>query len=172
MKISTPFSDEKGLTLLELVMAFAILLLVLGISYNFYVYAARSSAVASNQANLQQNVRLARTLIENEIKLAGYIKLGEEPSETENCRSIYLENDKIMIQYENEDTKDLLAGLSGDMAMDLLFTVSGDSFIEMMVGAGEGAEFYDITSKVMILKRNIDNNYGVSANRIYYSYSD
>ena len=107
MKISTPFS-EKGLTLLELVMAFAILLLVLGVSYTFYVYAARSSAVTSSQASLQQNVRLARTLIENEIKFAEYIKVGES-SETENYRCIYLENDKIMIQYENEDTKNFWA---------------------------------------------------------------
>ena len=57
------------------------------------------------------------------------------------------------------------------MAMDLSFTVSEDFFIEMMVAAGDGAKTFDITAKVLILKRNIDNNDGDSGNRIYYSYS-
>jgi len=169
VKFSSLFCNEKGLTLMELVMAFAILLLVLGVSYTFYVYAARSSAVAASQANLQQNVRLARTLIENEIKFADYIKVGEEPPERENCRSIYLEDGKIMIQYENGTVKELLGGLSDDMAMDLLFTVSGNSFIETMVAARDGTNTFEITAKVLILKRSIDNKDKDSADRIYYA---
>ena len=160
--------DQNGLTIVELVIAFAILLMVLGVSYTFYTYAVRSSAVASRQLDLQQNVRLAKTLIENEIKLSGYIKVGE-PADPENYHKIYLENDKIMVRYKGETAKDLLGGLSDNMAMDLAFKVCGDAFIELMVAADDGVNNFDITSQVLILKRNIDNDDGDSDNQIYFS---
>ncbi|MEW5922016.1 MAG: prepilin-type N-terminal cleavage/methylation domain-containing protein [Bacillota bacterium] len=160
--------DEKGLTLVELVIASVILLLVLGMSYSFYAYSARSSAVASRQSDMQQNVRLAKTLIENKIRLAGYVKVGTPAVPANHCR-IYLDNGKIMIHYQGETAKDLLGGLSGNIIMDLSFTVTGDAFIEVMVGASDGVNNYDISAEVLILKRNIDNVVGDSDSQLYYS---
>jgi len=168
MKQLRLLQDKTGLTIIELLIASAILLMVLAVSYTFYSYAARSSAGASRQSDMQQNVRLAKALIEDEIKIASYVKVGE-PADPENYHKIFLENDKIMIRHQGETEEDLLRGLSDNIAMDLSFTVCGDSFIEIMVAAGDGENNYDITSEVLILKRNIDNADGDSDSEIYYS---
>jgi len=166
--------NKKGFTLIELLISLAILLIVLSVGYSFYFYVVRSFDVASKQSNVQQNVRLAKNIIENQVRYASYIKIGDAPADSSKYNQrIYVNNNKIM-HYVDGENKDILNGLSDGVNMHLLFIkLSNDSpflWIEVK-GDINGDQEYSISSEILILGINNEKFLGTDGQEIYFYYS-
>ncbi len=64
--------QEKGFTLIELLIVIAIGSVVTGSSYIFFTSQSKSVAIQMKQADIQQNLRAAMFILEQEIKKIGY----------------------------------------------------------------------------------------------------
>lgn len=71
------FYDNKGITLIELLVAIAIMSMVLAIGYNMYYYGTKSFTGGTTQAHLQQNARLVDEYFKKELRNVGDIKIDE-----------------------------------------------------------------------------------------------
>jgi len=171
LKILRFINNKKGFTLIELLITLVILLLVIGMSYSFYYYVVRSFDIASKQSEVQQNVRLAKNIIENEVRLATYIKIGSEPTEEYNQR-IYVSDGQIKHYVEGQGTNNLLSIPSGSVDLQLSFIKTAPSLLEIKVeGDINGEHNYDITSELLVLNGNghIDGDEGTE---VYFLTSD
>ena len=148
---------KKGFTVIELLIALTILLIVIVLGYSFNFYVTRSFDIATKQSEVQQNVRLAKNMIENyyqvrfsEIKLLNAV---EEPEE--DYQIIYVDDNGI-IKYQKygDEPKDLLlADLNSGINMQLTFTKDAynDSLLGIKVaGDIDGDYSYYIDSKILI----------------------
>jgi len=127
--------DTRGITLIELILASAILLLVLAVSYPFYSYTTRSIDIATKQREVQQNVLLAKELIEKRIRLSSCLTLLKNapasPGE-KNCegfiktQELYVtESGKLMHSTEGGNQEELLGSVAEDTNYTLTFEKSG-----------------------------------------------
>ena len=66
-------SGQHGMTLMELLVAMALGAILLLTLTQFYSHARRTYTMQSEQARLQENARLALTLISREVRMAGYL---------------------------------------------------------------------------------------------------
>ncbi|WP_449240719.1 prepilin-type N-terminal cleavage/methylation domain-containing protein [Desulfoscipio gibsoniae] len=170
-------TSNNGLTMIELLIALAILLIVLSVSYSFYFYFTRSFDFAARQSNVQQNVRLAKTIIEKEIRHASYIKIGDAPEDSNKYnQKIYIADNKI-IHYVDGKNKDILDGLSNGINMRLSFKKISDNspFLWIKVeGDINGDQEYSISSELLILgieNENFLGNVGKESQEIYFYHS-
>lgn len=66
-------TGQRGMTLMELLVAMALGAVLLLTLTQFYSHARRAYTLQSEQARLQENARLALTLIGREVRMAGYL---------------------------------------------------------------------------------------------------
>lgn len=64
--------SQQGITLLELLIAMVLALIVLGAIYDVYAVQARSHSGEKATRTIQQNLRAAMTILQQEVRLAGY----------------------------------------------------------------------------------------------------
>ncbi|MEG6522549.1 PilW family protein [Desulfotomaculum sp. 1211_IL3151] len=167
MRTFTYVDNKKGVTIIELMITLAMILIVIGLSYLFYFYVVRSFEISSTQSAVQENVRLAKNLIDKEIRRASYIKIEEPPDDVNKYNHHIMTADGKI----KKDTNYLLGNLSEGVEMGLLFTKTSDSFIEVTVtGSIDGDYEYSITSEVLALGGNIDNSINDSGDEIYFKY--
>jgi prepilin-type N-terminal cleavage/methylation domain-containing protein len=73
-----PEACQRGLTLIELVVALAIGLIVIGAVYRTFSSQQRTYTVQEQVAEAQQNARAAMTILMRDLRMAGYGKPGGE----------------------------------------------------------------------------------------------
>jgi len=69
--------DNKGLTLLELMVAIAVSSIVMGTVYTFYTYQTRSYNTQQLTVDMQEDLRVALELMQGDLRLAGTDRSGE-----------------------------------------------------------------------------------------------
>lgn len=69
--------DHQGLTLIELIIALAILLLVLSVVFNFFIFGVKSFDVAERRSEIQLDVRLASDFITTRLRNATSLSLTD-----------------------------------------------------------------------------------------------
>jgi len=69
--------NKKGFTLVELMIAIALLGIVMTLGYSYYYYGTRSFSVGESQATVQQEVRTASRTITSEIRNATRVSSSE-----------------------------------------------------------------------------------------------
>jgi type IV pilus assembly protein PilW len=69
--------DNKGLTLLELMVAIAVSSIVMGTVYTFYTYQTRSYNTQQLTVDMQEGLRVALELMQGDLRLAGSDRSGE-----------------------------------------------------------------------------------------------
>lgn len=72
--------NSRGFTLLELLLALAIFMVVVGAIYSTYLSQQQSYIVQEQVAGVQQNLRAGMFIMERELRLAGYASSLEKPN--------------------------------------------------------------------------------------------
>lgn len=73
MKLRHPsLLSQQGITLLELLIAMVLALIVVGAIYDAYAVQARSHSSQNVTRTIQQNLRAAMTILQQEVRMAGY----------------------------------------------------------------------------------------------------
>jgi prepilin-type N-terminal cleavage/methylation domain-containing protein len=85
-------NSEKGFTLVELLIAVALIGLVLSLAFLLYAYGLGSFDTGAAQADIQQKARLVDTLFKKELRNAGALTLAPAGLEAEYDGFFYLES--------------------------------------------------------------------------------
>ncbi len=95
-----PNMDIKGLTIIELIVSLTILLLVLGLGYNFYYFLTQSYIKTEARWIGQREIRKAADFINAELKNTYSLKVtnNNNPTGVEGVYYIYLNNGNIMLK--------------------------------------------------------------------------
>ena len=72
----SPENNERGFTIIELVVGLAISLILLGVAVKIFLVQQRSYSVQEQLSEMQQNIRSAMDMIVRETKMAGYNPAG------------------------------------------------------------------------------------------------
>ncbi|MCR3921442.1 MAG: hypothetical protein NUK65_02860 [Firmicutes bacterium] len=99
---------EKGLTVVELVIALALLGMVLGLGYMFYAFGTTTFAAGETQSNVQQSVRIAANMISNEVRYAETAEildsLAEDTFPDDDYTYIYGDGHALLLHQQGEVT--------------------------------------------------------------------
>ncbi len=155
MKLFMIIKQNRGLTIIELLIALVILIIVISLGYMFNFYVVRSFEIASNQSSVQQNVRIAKSIIENNVRYSEVELLDALPGGREEKYQIIYVDDNGFIKHVDEDgnVSDLLGTISSGINMQLSFENKGNSFLWINVqGDIDGSYVYNIGSEILIQK--------------------
>jgi type IV pilus assembly protein PilW len=76
LRLSSCENNERGFTIIELVVGLAIGLILLGVAVKIFLVQQRSYSVQEQLSEMQQNIRAAMDMIVRETKMAGYNPTG------------------------------------------------------------------------------------------------
>ncbi len=76
LRLSSCENNERGFTIVELVVGLAIGLILLGVAVKIFLVQQRSYSVQEQLSEMQQNIRSAMDMIVRETKMAGYNPTG------------------------------------------------------------------------------------------------
>jgi len=152
--------DQKGFTLVELMVALSLLLLVLGLGYTIFGFTVTTFARSETKANLQQNMRLAAQYIENDVRYAYGVEILDaiDPDSltvTENDMYIYINSDGKLEIRSADDTFILSDTFIGDTDFLLQFTKEGDNLLGIDVG--NTADEKKIITRIKVLNISEDD---------------
>jgi len=143
-------SGEAGFTLLELLIAMALSLVVLGAAFSAFTYQDKAYRNQGQVTEMQQNLRAAADLIAQDLRMAGYgVPAGAVGSYV--TWVAMTADPEITDGGAGPDTLSIAAAFDtgGSLAVD---TLTGTT--AFVVGAGEGANFNPVDRRAFFLGRN------------------
>lgn len=69
---------KKGITLVELIISISILIIVIAVGYLIFSYCNKIYGFGTKQYNIQANIRLANSYIDNQLKYSSYILINTD----------------------------------------------------------------------------------------------
>jgi type II secretory pathway pseudopilin PulG len=141
---------EGGFTLVELLIAMALSMVVLGAAFSAFTYQDKSYRGQAQVTEMQQNLRAAADLIAQDLQMAGYgLPSGSVGS---YVTWVAMASDpEITDGGAGPDTLSIAAAFEtgGSLAVDALAGAT-----TLVVGAGEGANFNAVDRRAFFLGRN------------------
>ena len=95
--------NEKGMTLIELLIAFVIFAIVSAGSYRLFVSQSRAYAVQDQVVEIQQNIRTAMEIILRDVRMTGYDS-DRTTSKINIINPLTAGDHSIAVNYEYDDT--------------------------------------------------------------------
>lgn len=95
--------NARGITLIELLIAFVIFTVVSGASYRLFVAQGRAYVVQDQVGEIQQNIRAGMELLLRDVRMAGYDS-GSPTSQITINNPVIPDVEKITVSYEYDDT--------------------------------------------------------------------
>ncbi len=98
-----PIFNKKGITLIELLVAFVICAIVVGGIYRVFVAQTRAYTVQDQVVEVQQNIRTAMEVVLRDLRMAGY----DDDSLTSKINintPVDPEDHEVTVNYEYDDT--------------------------------------------------------------------
>ncbi|MFY9426829.1 MAG: hypothetical protein GX054_00810 [Clostridiales bacterium] len=141
----------KGLTLVETVMALALLGIVLVSVFTFYFFATNTYTVAQKKSNVQHDVLFAAEFVSNELRTAMAIDLSmyekiNQGNEAYNC-SIGLKDGYIEYHYKGKSKP-----LTNSNIIEFNLALNKDSnLLEFNIIGEEDGKQYSIYSSITLL---------------------
>ncbi|SMP48802.1 prepilin-type N-terminal cleavage/methylation domain-containing protein [Anoxynatronum buryatiense] len=169
-------NNRSGITLIELIIAIAIALMVLTVSFSVFSFGNSTFRQGVNQYDIQSDIRLASDYIQNQVRYATFIKLIDTPTFNE-----FLEFDegdpaellaiKQKLEYiyfdENNRLNHVIFNSSNDtysqMKFRSSFTLPGSSIIPdqhmliVQVDADDRDANYQLNSKINLPNMQLAN---------------
>jgi type IV pilus assembly protein PilW len=100
---SATIKNQKGITLIELVVAFVIFAVVSAASYRLFVSQSRAYAVQDQVVEIQQNIRSGMEIMLRDVRMAGFD--NDNPSSKIDINAPLVPGDhSITVDYECDDT--------------------------------------------------------------------
>ena len=166
--------NNKGVTLIELILTITLVLVAVVLMYSFFTFMLRSNSLTKQQSEIQENVILSKTFIDEKIRNAIALAIsntGEDPPLANWSESIYRDavDGRGVIYIESEgEVIPLLAGLAEGFSMDLTFTKTENMFIRVSVGCiTEDGYEYSIDTEIYLLGLEAYQSVGESGDRIF-----
>lgn len=151
MAIRKNLRSQRGVTLVELIVALAILGFVLAAVYSFYYFGERSFAVGSEQSNLQRDLRLAADFITREVRHAVELDLIPVPASFAAGYSyIFLENSAVVHVHNGVKT-----AKTGPVVTGLSFGLerlrhNDRNVLQFTVRGRSGNQQYELSTRVFL----------------------
>lgn len=121
-KIINKLRNNRGISIIELLIACSLLVIVLGVGYNFYYYANQTFNFGLEQANLQNDTRIAVETISNELRYAENI--SDSAFASYPYKRLYRDSDNTIKIDSYEDGVPLTTiSLRGDTIKNLKFSL-------------------------------------------------
>ena len=162
--------DQRGITLLETIIAMGIMSFAMVLFYILYVTGAQSVAKGEKRFSVQQNTRYVAGVITREVRHATSVGTSTPPSTVYyTIRRDTSSNCLIIDTYDNGGTTSRVVGKYID---DLSFSkvdISGKPGLSFTVYGNDGSydSDYDITSQLLLM--NIRSLSSFTGDTIYYT---
>lgn len=122
-KIINKLRNNRGISIIELLVACSLLVIVLGVGYNFYYYANQTFNFGLEQANLQNDTRIAVETISNELRYAENISDSAFASEITTYKHLYRDSDNTIKIDSYEKGVPTTISLRGNTINNLKFSL-------------------------------------------------
>lgn len=167
--------NNKGVTLIELLIVLAIMGIVFQVIYSIFFIGNKSFNTSKNKGFAQQDVRIASTYIINEIRTAKEISTDPIDILEGKYYAFTLKNGKLCKEtFNNDDSSEQILSLSSNLSKLEFNYIEGNrqGIINIIVAAEEGQkgkdeQIYEVNFDVLL--ENIPNyNKEINQNIIYY----
>lgn len=151
--------NKKGITLVELLIVFALISMILSIAYSLNIFGIKSFSKASSQANVQENVRLAVDFITKEARYAtqleilDYVETIPEKAQIDKDEYYILLKDHS-IEYRYKDHSRIIANFIEDLSFFKNQTV--DKILNFEIKGNDQEQKYDLNSQVLAINLSKD----------------
>ncbi|WP_040378404.1 PilW family protein [Dethiobacter alkaliphilus] len=150
-------SNNKGLSLVELIIVLILINVVLAIGYGYYYFGTRSFTVGESRADVQQNVRLATEFVANNVRFADDLEIfqiddTEDLVYDKNFNYFYIdiEEKKIMHRKIKETESSIIFPVvNQNIDFDLHFERSSTNILAFVI-TGKNDHVYSLESEVLL----------------------
>lgn len=142
--------NNKGITLVELLVTIAISGFVFLLAFSFYFFGASSFTHAGRQTDIQADTRLVSDFIISEIRNARQVEILNTVGNDGDSHYLYLDNNRIY--YKEPDP----AGSVGKtdsiiQSLDLEVSSQGDAYLlSFTIESQKGTQQYTLDSEVLL----------------------
>lgn len=145
MRLIIDLRNSRGVTLIELIIALALLSMVLAVGYNYYFFENKTYTIGSNQSNVQRDIRLASDFITREVRNAIELELVSSPTIGDGYNYIYL-NGLVLMHDSTPKTDPIISQLE----LKIKKVDNNKNYLEFIIQGNEGEQTYKINTKVQL----------------------
>ncbi|MTI84210.1 MAG: hypothetical protein FH756_09915 [Firmicutes bacterium] len=132
----------------------------MAVGFSFYFFVNQSSITATEQSELQFNVRLAKEKVKGIVRFADSMEIYEDGAGVEELcgdgdEAIYTENGSV-IYYEDGTTTTLLQG-NDNINYEITFNVVDKFFLCYNIKGAMDGKTFQMSSEIQILNINHDD---------------
>ena len=144
-------NNQKGFTLIEILISISLLSLVLLMTYNMHLFNYKVFNKGSSKADIQSNLRLNAEFISDKIRYASNLKiLANKPSIFDPLKQYIYSEGGVLKFYDVGTIKDV-AGNLGDVSSTIYFEDKDSQTVTFKVNGTQTDESYEIDSSVYML---------------------
>lgn len=179
-------TQSKGFTLVELIITITLLLISVTLALTVTTYINKSTNLITYTANVQENVRMAKSFIDQNLRGAKRIEIFkdltyapddpytlEKPDPTAAYDfAFYQGTDGVLYKRSNKDgaITALIGELGTGYNMSVLFGRTSDSFVSVKVNGDFKSDYaYELSSDLLLLGINPDQFLGTSGTIIGFN---
>lgn len=141
--MQTMTTNNKGFTLVELLVALAVSSIAMTAIYSTYMTQQKSFSVQQDVATMQSNLRAAMYLLSSELRMAGYDPTGKAGAGITTATKYTNSSSQALIRFTADENGD---GDVADVGEDITYEVYTDSGIQRLVRV----DVNDSTTKVPV----------------------
>jgi prepilin-type N-terminal cleavage/methylation domain-containing protein len=149
-------SNKRGVTLIELIVALAILTVIIAVGFSFYFFGSKTFSRGETIASIQFDVRMSTDFITREVRNATEVELISIPGTFDtNYHYIYIEGAKLKHQFNGtvqEKTSAIIQASTPMFSLEEL--ANGRNQIEFTMKGSktttQGIQAYEATTKVFL----------------------
>ena len=153
------FQNQKGLTVVELMIVLALLMLVLSLGFNLLFFGNQAYTRSSSQQIVQSNVRFASNSIIELVKYSVSIEiLNEKPDILEDPYNyLYLDNNQLIMSYISPDGDRLERVLNSEINSVEFWDASADKeLLGLSITGTENDQSYEIEQEIALFNYSLE----------------
>lgn len=161
--------DNKGLTLIELILTVVLLGIIISLIFAFFQFNYSTFFRSTSKYDIQSNLNNVSRFIEKELRYSSETNVYEDKNEISNGKKyIYFENDSIILRTQ-DGTKNKLTDKKQVTIENLQFILN-DNLITYEIKGKSTSNNQEYTVKSTIQLLNIKSNRNKEGSIIEYSY--